>query len=129
MSALFTMDCDSGIYSKNLGHLQYVPTSRENISPERCYNTAKCDSLIKEIEEKNIPDAIKKMLKLAATRHIVFNYQMLAEFYAQADKEVQELMEKSGLVIIDFEDALRNGFVKLTETLKELKDESENISK
>lgn len=69
------------------------------------------------------------MLKLAATRHIVFNYQMLAEFYAQADKEVQELMEKSGLVIIDFEDALINGFVKLTETLKELKDESENISK
>ena len=43
------------------------------------------------------------MLLLAATRHIVFNYQMLAEFYSQADKKVQELMEESGLVIIDFD--------------------------
>jgi hypothetical protein len=69
------------------------------------------------------------MLLLAATRHIVFNYQLLAEFYAQADKDIQGLMEKSGLVIIDFDDAMENGYVELTETLKELKNEAENLTK
>ena len=68
------------------------------------------------------------MLLLAATRHIIFNYQMLAEFYSQADKKVQELMEESGLVIIDFDDAMENGFVELTQTLKELRNEAENIT-
>ena len=38
-------------------------------------------------------------------------------------------MEKSGLVIIDFDDAMENGYVELTETLKELKYEAENLTK
>ncbi|WP_405291923.1 hypothetical protein [Methanobrevibacter sp.] len=125
---LFTQDCDAGIYSKSMKHLQYVPTMREKISPERCYNNEKCEELKKEIKEANLPKDVTKMLLLAATRHIVFNYQMVAEFYSQADKKVQELMEKSGLVIIDFDDAMENGFVELTQTLKELRNEAENIT-
>lgn len=125
---LFTNDCDAGIYSKSMKHLQYVPTMREKISAERCYNSQKYEDLKREIKETDLPKPIMKMLLLAATRHIVFNYQMLAEFYSQADKNVQELMEKSGLVIIDFDDAMENGFVELTQTLKELRNEAENIT-
>lgn len=126
---LFTTECDSGIYSKSMKHIQYVPTIREKISPERCYNVEKYNELVQEIEKSEVPKDVKTMLLLAATRHIVFNYQMLAEFYCQADKKSQELMEKSGLVIIDFEDAIENGFVELTQTLKELYNETKENEK
>jgi len=129
LNPLFAQECDSGIYSKSMKHIQYVPTMREKVSAESCYNIKKYEELKKEIQEKELPKDIKKMLLLAATRHIVFNYQLLAEFYSQAEKDVQELMEKSGLVIIDFDDAMENGYVELTETLKELKYEAENLTK
>lgn len=129
LNPLFAQECDSGIYSKSMKHIQYVPTMREKVSAESCYNIKKYEELKKEIQEKDLPKDIKKMLLLAATRHIVFNYQLLAEFYSQAEKDVQELMEKSGLVIIDFDDAMENGYVELTETLRELKYEAENLTK
>jgi hypothetical protein len=47
-------------------------------------------------------------------RHIVFDYQKIADYYAHASKEIQELMEKSALVIIDFNKAIQNGYVKLS---------------
>jgi hypothetical protein len=129
LNPLFAQECDSGIYSKSMKHIQYVPTMREKVSAESCYNIKKYQELKEEIQKKDLPKDIKKMLLLAATRHIVFNYQLLAEFYAQADKDIQGLMEKSGLVIIDFDDAMENGYVELTETLKELKNEAENLTK
>lgn len=128
INPLFTNDCDAGIYSKSMSYLQYVPTMREKVSAERCYNTEKYEQLKRKIKETELPKDIQKMLLLAATRHIIFNYQMLAEFYSQADKKVQELMEESGLVIIDFDDAMENGFVELTQTLKELRNEAESIT-
>ena len=59
-------------------------------------------------------------MRVAATRHIVFNYSAIAEFYAHSDKNVQELMEQSALVIIDFDDAIKNGFVKFTNDIKDM---------
>ena len=59
----------------------------------------------------------------AAKRHNCFNYQKIAEYYAGASKEMQELMEKSALVIIDYDDAIANGYVELSETLKKLRNE------
>lgn len=129
LNPLFTQECDSGIYSKSMKHIQYVPTIRERVSPESCYNIKKYEELKKEICKKDLPKDVKDMLLLGATRHIIFNYQLIAEFYSQAEKDVQELMEKSGLVIIDFDDAMENGYVELTETLKELKYEAEDLTK
>jgi hypothetical protein len=126
-SPLFTTECDSGIYTKYTGHIQYEPHPGVLVTPEMLYDMRKCNSLKKEInevaKETNMPDEVKMFLMMAATRHIKFNYHQIAEYYAQAPKEVQELMEKSGLVIIDFNDAIENGFVELTETLKDLRDE------
>lgn len=59
-------------------------------------------------------------LKLAASRHIVFNYENIADYYAIATKEMQELMEKSALVIIDFDKALEEGFVVLNDKMRKL---------
>lgn len=79
----------------------------------------KYNILMEQIENADINEEDKKFLELAATRHIRFNYKKIAEFYAKSDKKVQDLMEKSALVFIDFNDAIANGFVKLTSKISE----------
>lgn len=76
------------------------------------YDSEKTNALIDEIVKANITDEQKEFLIKAAQRHLGFNYSKIAEYYAHQDKEMQELMEKSALVIIDFEDAIRNGYAE-----------------
>ena len=83
-------------------------------------DTAKTTELISEIEDADIDDEIKDFLRYAAYRHLSFRYDKVAEFYAWQPPEIQKLMEDSGLVIIDVNAAIENGFVKLTEKLQEL---------
>lgn len=82
--------------------------------------TSKYDELMEEINKSNVPENIKEFMKASATRHIEFNYAKIAEFYSEADKETQELMEKSALVVIDFEKSIEYGFTKLTDEMKNL---------
>lgn len=77
----------------------------------------KYEELSAEINDSECPDDIKEFLLMAATRHYKFDYSKIAEYYAHADKATQELMEKSALVIIDFEDAIKNGYVRLSDSL------------
>lgn len=107
-------------YTNVIPKIQYVPKERTAPSEFSLYNTDKYDSLVKDIKCKNLPKDVEKFLLLSATRHIVFNYARIAEYYCHANKDVQELMEKSGLVIIDFDDAMENGFIDLTKHLEEL---------
>ena len=46
-----------------------------------------------------------------------FRFDHIAEFYCHADAELQQLMEDSALVIIDFDKAIENGFVMLGKTI------------
>src|SRR5690625_3645359 len=66
------------------------------------YNTDKTGELTKRIMAADLPDDVRGFLMAAATRHTVFNYENIAEFYAHQDREVQELMEQSALVIVDY---------------------------
>lgn len=89
------------------------------------FDPAKHDRLIEKINESAIDGETKEFLRLAASRHIVFNYAKIADFYAHSEKPVQELMEDSALVIIDFRRAIELGFVKLYDTLSDLADGEE----
>ena len=80
----------------------------------------KYEKLVYEINSSNISDEDKEFLKLAATRHIVFNYSKIADYYCYASKEVQQLMEDSALVLIDIDDAIVNGYVKLDKKLTKM---------
>jgi hypothetical protein len=82
----------------------------------------KTDRLIKEIKESNLPTELARFLIDAAERHTVFKFRQIAEYYCHASAEVQDLFEKSGLVIIDFNKAIEYGFVHLTERLGALAD-------
>ncbi len=72
-----------------------------------------------EIEAAELPDDVREFLLAAAERHTVFNFRNIAEFYAHADAPLQRLMERSALVIIDFNQAIENGFVRLSEGMME----------
>lgn len=118
------MDGDNK-YSRTIKIPQYEPS---NIAPNlwELYDKTKYVELMKNIALSDIPDDVKEFLKLGATRHIVFNYAKIADYYAHAEPEVQRLMEQSALVIIDIDDAIANGYVKLSQRMRELIDEQKN---
>lgn len=78
----------------------------------------KTKRLIREIEKSNINEYEKAFLIESAHRHTVFNYTRIADYYSHATKDMQELMEKSALVIIDYDKSIEYGFTKLSEELK-----------
>lgn len=79
---------------------------------------SKTQRLIREIQESNLGEDEKKFLIDASQRHMVFNYEKIADYYAHSSKEMQNLMEKSALVIIDFEKAIQLGYVKLCDEIR-----------
>ena len=108
------------MYTTKVGIPQYLP-SGECPKLYDCYDIKKYTQLVKEINSANITDEEKEFLKFAATRHIKFTYSKVADYYAHASKEMQELMEHSALVIIDFEDAIANGYVQLSRSIEAIR--------
>lgn len=100
-------------YTKKICVPQYTPKMEECKGILKTIDIAKCKQLIKEINNSNVSEQEKEFLRFAAMRHVKFNYSDIAEYYCHANKEMQELMEKSALVIIDVDDAIANGYVRL----------------
>ncbi|MBR0090216.1 MAG: ParB N-terminal domain-containing protein [Lachnospiraceae bacterium] len=107
------------IYTKKMNIPQYEPTGDE-VDLSDLVDTSKADTLIEEINLADISEEIKAFLREAAHRHSVFDYRNIAEFYAQAEPAVQMLMERSALVIIDIDDAIANGYARLTKRVQDL---------
>lgn len=106
-------------YSKKIQAPIYEPKG-ENPEIHELTDTTKMEELQREIAAaEGISEAVKEFLRLASYRHVVFDYEKIAEAYAHAPKEVQVLMEKSALVIIDFQKAIEGGFVVMTKELAE----------
>lgn len=78
------------------------------------------DRLLTAIEASACAEDVKQFLRQAAQRHRRFDYEQIAEYYCHADAETQRLMEASALVIPDFDTAIENGYVQLTDTLREI---------
>lgn len=117
-------DFDSGIddtYTKKIKAPVYEPKG-ECPDVETLYDHEKTDRLVADIMDVDLPADVAKFLCLAAERHTAFNFRRIAEYYCHADECVQVLMERSGLVIIDFQSAIENGFVHMTKQLSALAD-------
>ncbi len=115
------MDGDNK-YSRAIKIPQYEPSNVKPNLYELC-DTRKYKELMRNINTADVPDDVKDFLRLGASRHIVFNYSKIADYYAHAPKEIQRLMEESALVIIDMNDAIANGYVKLSQRMRELIEE------
>ena len=115
---------DENIYSQKTNIPQYEPTG-EMPELDELVDPDKTNELIAEIDRSGLSYGEKEFLKKAAQRHLAFNYKKIAEYYANASAEMQNLMEKSALVIIDYNDAIAYGYTKLSETVRKLKEASE----
>ena len=110
-------------YSRAISIPQYeVKGDRPFI--EELYSNEKVIKLLEHIKKSGVSEKEKKFLTIAAYRHYVFNYSRIAEYYASASKEMQELMEESALVIIDIDDAIKNGYVKYSERIQQIIEDS-----
>lgn len=107
-------------YSRRIESPVYEPTG-ERPPLDELVDVERRDALLAEIDESEsageIPGDVARFLRLAAERHTVFRFDRIAEFYAHADSPTQLLMERSALVIIDFDQAIELGYVRLTERL------------
>jgi len=108
----------SGHYTKKIKAPIYEPKNQQPHLLE-CYDRAKASSLLSEINSSSLDDNEKQFLREAASRHIVFNYERIADYYSHASSEMQALMEQSALVIIDFDKAIENGYVQLCKEIEE----------
>lgn len=114
-------DESDGFYTDAINLPQYEPVGDcPNIA--ELTDMVKYEELCKKIDEAELDDEVKHFLLLAAARHIGFNYKVIANFYAHQNKEIQELMEDSALVLIDINDAIRNGYAELSERLDEIEE-------
>ena len=91
---------------------------------EELYSNEKVIKLLEHIKKSGVSEKEKKFLTIAAYRHYIFNYDRIAEYYASASKEMQELMEESALVIIDIDDAIKNGYVKYSKRIQQIIEDS-----
>jgi hypothetical protein len=131
-----SMYSDENEYRGEGDNTKGTPTNNENENPystkieapiyeaknekpqiQALYKNERFNQLIEEVESSTLSKEEKEFLKLAAVRHIVFNYELIADFYAHSSKECQELMENSALVIIDFNKAIELGYVRLSEQI------------
>ena len=111
------------LYTQKTKIPQYEVTG-EGCELSECVDASKAEELDAEIERaEGITEDEREFLREAACRHYRFNYKKIAEYYAAASEEMQELMERSALVIIDFNDAMANGYVELCKEVKGIFDE------
>ena len=113
----FAPNKDEQKYSSKIEAPIYEPKNAKPHILELC-DKSKTHRIIKKIESSNISNDEKFFLIDAARRHNVFNYEKIADYYAHSSKEMQTLMERSGLVIIDFDKAIEYGYVKLCDEIR-----------
>ena len=127
MSQLFKIDKRAEpVDKKYIDKIQIPQYEPKKICPqlyELC-DRGKYVELLRSINVSSVSEPEKEFLRSAASRHLVFNYAKIADYYAHATPEMQRLMEQSALVIIDFDDAIANGYVRLSENIKRIMDVS-----
>jgi hypothetical protein len=108
---------EEGKYTAKIEAPIYEP---KNTKPHvlELYDRTKTARLITEIEQADIPEEEKAFLINASARHTVFHYERIADYYAHATPATQRMMERSALVIIDFDKAIQNGYVRLCDDIR-----------
>lgn len=105
---------DDNPYTKKINTPLYEPNGNK---PEYAdmYKTEKLNQLLSRINDSKVDSKAKEFLTIAAYRHVQFNYEEIANFYAHSDAELQELIEDSALVIVDFNKSIEQGYLKLSD--------------
>lgn len=105
---------EDDIYTDKIESPVYEPTGPEPPLAD-CYDAERFEELRERVAEADIPEDVRQFFHLAAHRHIVFDYENIAEWYAHQDPEVQAVAEALTLVIIDYDQAIEQGFIDFAE--------------
>lgn len=100
-------------YTKKITTPIYEPS---DICPKinELYDDSKTKEIIERIDNSNITKEEKDFLKIASFRLSEITYSRVADYYAHSEnKELKRLFEDLALVIIDFNDAIKKGYVRL----------------
>tara|TARA_Y100000034_G_scaffold125459_1_gene175033 strand:+ start:923 stop:1678 length:756 start_codon:yes stop_codon:yes gene_type:complete len=108
-------------YSTKIDTPIYTPKG-DKPSIKDLVNDEQYNKLCATINTSKCSNEVKEFLLIAAQRHRRFDYEQIAEYYSHTDAHTQRLMEASALVIVDFDTAIENGYVRLTDTLKQIFD-------
>lgn len=115
-------DLENNPYTMKVSKIQYEPLGI-SVDLDDLYDTEKYNKLIQEIEASNLSEEEKEFLRLAAGRFVRFDFDNIAEYYCtNASPEMQRLMEKLALIIVDFNDAIENEFVEMNKKLRKMLD-------
>ena len=109
---------DADKYTDKVDAVHYEPTTEEAPPVEALFDETETRKRVDAANAADIPDEVRAFLVAAAHRHTRFRYDRIAEYYSHATPEVQRLMEDSALVIVDFDDAIKNGWTALKDGLK-----------
>jgi len=113
---------DENMYTQKVDIPTYEPSEiKPNVKD--LYDDSKAFDLIDKIKASKLPQTEKDFLMLTAGRHVVLNFQLIADYYAHSERPVQQLMEDSALVIVDLDNAIANGWVNLSKKLDDIYDE------
>jgi len=112
---LFGESFETKIETEHTSKIQAPVYEPKNKKPHvlELLNGRKSNRLISRIRGSGVSEDEKTFLIEAAKRHVVFDYSKVADYYAHSSKEMQDLMEQSALVVIDFEKAYQNGYMRL----------------
>jgi uncharacterized protein (DUF2164 family) len=97
----------------------YTPSS---IVPDinQLANLDKTKNLIEKINLLKVSDELKEILKIRASFFTDFNFQKIADYYYSQDEKIKEVFKDLGLVILAPKEALKRGFIELSENVFEL---------
>ena len=104
-------------YSHETGKVLYEPKETNHAISDLFVKETKFDEIIEEIKNKDL----KKMLKARAVYFSKFNFEKIADYYAyQADENEKKIFEKLGLVLLDKDQLIENGFSNVISQLNEI---------
>lgn len=94
-------------YSDNIGQVIYEPKETHHKVSDLYDMTSDLDELVASVENPEL----RKMFEIRKTWFCDFNFAKIADYYAyQATPEEQRVFERLGLVLLDRDQLIENGF-------------------
>lgn len=115
---------DDSPYTSNVEVPKYEPTG-DAPDIDVLADDSKYSQLMNSIAAADVPDDVAMFLRMAASRHIVFDYAKIAEYYAHADAATQRLFEESALIILDVNSAIEHGYLTMMNVLEALREQTD----
>lgn len=110
----------SGDYKELLDvSIPYYTPAEKAPDIEELADTTETDKLAEKIANTKMPERLRKVMLMRAAFFTEFDFQKIADYYYNADKDTQELMKRLGLVIVIPKEAYEMGMCDFRESFDE----------